>query len=180
MLPLEDCLGAAQECNAPMVSICGGEPLIYPHIEALVNGLLDQGRIVYVCTNAMFMRKKMREWMASEFRKPVGPTKELERKLDQLVSEGLVSQKEAEKIRDPNSKIPAVMIAPSTWLIKKGGKLEIISTPNQDSPLMDGNAPVLGVDVWEHAYYLHYQNRRPDYIKAWWNVVNWDEVAKNY
>jgi superoxide dismutase, Fe-Mn family len=67
------------------------------------------------------------------------------------------------------------------WLIKnKSGKLEVISTPNQDSPLMDGNMPVLGVDVWEHAYYLNYQNRRPDYIKAWWNVVNWDEVAKNY
>ncbi len=67
------------------------------------------------------------------------------------------------------------------WLIKnKSGKLEIISTPNQDSPLMDGNTPILGVDVWEHAYYLNYQNRRPDYLKAWWNVVNWDEVAKNY
>ncbi|PYI42532.1 MAG: superoxide dismutase [Verrucomicrobia bacterium] len=67
------------------------------------------------------------------------------------------------------------------WLIKnKSGKLEIISTPNQDSPLMDGNTPILGVDVWEHAYYLKYQNRRPDYLKAWWNVVNWDAVAKNY
>ena len=67
------------------------------------------------------------------------------------------------------------------WLIKnKNGKLEIISTPNQDSPLMDGNTPILGVDVWEHAYYLKYQNRRPDYIKAWWNVVNWDAVANNY
>ena len=65
MLPLEDCLAAAKECNAPMVSICGGEPLIYPQIEALVGGLLDQGRIVYICTNAMFMRKKMREWLAS-------------------------------------------------------------------------------------------------------------------
>lgn len=116
MMPLEDCLGAAQECNAPMVSICGGEPLIYPHIEALVNGLLEQGRIVYVCTNAMFMRKKMREWMASEFRRPGGPTKELKRKLDQLVSESLVSQKDAEKVRDPNSKISAVTVAPSKWM----------------------------------------------------------------
>jgi len=59
-------------------------------------------------------------------------------------------------------------------------KIEIVSTPNQDSPLMDGNSPILGVDVWEHAYYLKYQNRRPDYLKAWWNVVNWDAVAKNY
>ncbi len=67
------------------------------------------------------------------------------------------------------------------WLIKnKGGKLEVTSTANQDSPLMDGNKPVLGVDVWEHAYYLKYQNRRPDYLKAWWNTVNWDEVAKRY
>jgi len=67
------------------------------------------------------------------------------------------------------------------WLIKnKSGKLEIVSTPNQDSPLMDGTAPILGVDVWEHAYYLKYQNRRADYLKAWWNVVNWDMVARNY
>jgi Fe-Mn family superoxide dismutase len=67
------------------------------------------------------------------------------------------------------------------WLIKnKGGKLEVVSTANQDSPLMDGNTPVLGVDVWEHAYYLNYQNRRPDYLKAWWNTVNWAEVSKRY
>src|SRR3569832_551096 len=67
VMPLADCLGAAQECGAPMVSICGGEPHIYPEIETLVNGLLAQKRIVYVCTNAMFMRKKMRAYLASLF-----------------------------------------------------------------------------------------------------------------
>ena len=67
------------------------------------------------------------------------------------------------------------------WLVVKDGKLAVLSTPNQDNPLMDGSGtPILGLDVWEHAYYLHYQNRRPDYIAAWWNTVNWDEVAKLY
>jgi Fe-Mn family superoxide dismutase len=64
------------------------------------------------------------------------------------------------------------------WVIEHGGKLAIESTANQDSPLMEGKKPVLGIDVWEHAYYLKYQNRRPDYISAWWNVVNWNEVNK--
>ncbi len=66
------------------------------------------------------------------------------------------------------------------WLVVKDGKLAVTSTPNQDSPIMDGQTPLLGLDVWEHAYYLKYQNRRPDYIAAFWNVVNWDEVAKRY
>ncbi len=66
------------------------------------------------------------------------------------------------------------------WLLKSGGKLEITSTANQDSPLMEGKNPVLGVDVWEHAYYLKYQNRRPDYLAAWWTVVNWPEVEKRF
>ena len=66
------------------------------------------------------------------------------------------------------------------WLVKGGGKVEIISTPNQDSPVMEGKSPILGVDVWEHAYYLKYQNRRPDYLAAWWNVVNWDAIEKRF
>src|SRR5437899_3425182 len=103
IMPLEACLEAAAECHAPMVSICGGEPLIYPQIEALVKGLLEQKRIVYICTNAMFMRKKMREWLTEEMgkaaatdakRRPgfqTGKRKELEEKLQRLLALGLGS-----------------------------------------------------------------------------------------
>ncbi|SFA96043.1 MULTISPECIES: superoxide dismutase [unclassified Bacillus (in: firmicutes)] len=66
------------------------------------------------------------------------------------------------------------------WLVVNNGELEVTSTPNQDSPLMEGKTPVLGLDVWEHAYYLNYQNRRPEYINSFWNVINWDAVAERY
>ncbi len=66
------------------------------------------------------------------------------------------------------------------WLVWSGGKLQVISTANQDSPYMEGQVPILGVDVWEHAYYLKYQNKRADYLDAWWNVVNWNAVAKRF
>jgi superoxide dismutase, Fe-Mn family len=67
-----------------------------------------------------------------------------------------------------------------TWLVHDGTGLAVRSTPNQDSPLLDTAEPLLGIDVWEHAYYLNYQNRRPDYLEAWWNVVNWPEVARRF
>jgi superoxide dismutase, Fe-Mn family len=67
-----------------------------------------------------------------------------------------------------------------SWLVLDGGSLAVTSTPNQDSPVSEGKTPLLGIDVWEHAYYLKYQNRRPDYLAAWWDVVNWDAVAQRY
>jgi len=66
------------------------------------------------------------------------------------------------------------------WLVKKGNNLDIVSTANQDSPILDGQSPVMGLDVWEHAYYLKYQNRRAEYVAAWWNTVNWREVEKRF
>jgi hopanoid biosynthesis associated radical SAM protein HpnH len=109
MMSLEDCLGSAVECDAPMVSICGGEPLIYPKIEELIDGLLQQGRIVYVCTNGVFMRKKMRDYLAKDF------TPAREPLVAQLLEEKLITDKDAEAIRagKTNSK---VVIAPSTWM----------------------------------------------------------------
>src|SRR5712672_139469 len=93
MMSLEDCLESARECDAPMVSICGGEPLIYPKIEELVVGLLEDGRIVYICTNGMFMRKKMRDYLASNYSAALEPT------LSKLLTEKLISDKDAETIR---------------------------------------------------------------------------------
>jgi len=113
ILPLEDCLNAAAECDAPMISICGGEPLIYPQIEALVGGLLDQKRIVYICTNAMFMRKKMREFLAAEFSKNPAT---VEAKMQVLQSEELLTAKDADDIRKGPKDASKPVIAPSTWM----------------------------------------------------------------
>lgn len=113
LLPLEDCLSAANECDAPMVSICGGEPLIYPQIEALVGGLLAQKRIVYICTNAMFMRKKMRDFLASRFSKNAA---DVEAKLQILQSEELITAKDADEIRKGPKDAAKPVIAPSAWM----------------------------------------------------------------
>ncbi len=113
MMSLEDCLGAAVECNAPMVSICGGEPLIYPHIEALVKGLLEQKRIVYICTNAMFMRKKMREWLASRLS---AQSEFVEQKISELLAAGLLTEKDTAEIRKGPKDAAKATIAPSRWM----------------------------------------------------------------
>lgn len=112
IMPLEDCLGAAEECNAPMISICGGEPLIYPQIEALIEGLLAQGRIVYICTNATQMRKKMREYLASKW--PFDPDW-VEAKLQVLISEELVSPKDADEVRKGPKDATKPVIAPNAY-----------------------------------------------------------------
>jgi MoaA/NifB/PqqE/SkfB family radical SAM enzyme len=111
MMSLEDCLGSAAECDAPMVSICGGEPLIYPKIEELVAGLLGQGRIVYVCTNGMFMRKKMKDYLAAAY------TPAFEPKLRRLVAEKLISDKDAGQIRQPKDGARGkAVIHPTKWM----------------------------------------------------------------
>src|SRR2546430_4041883 len=111
MVPLKKCLAAAVDCDAPMVSICGGEPLIYPKIEELVAGLREQGRIIYICTNGMFMRKKMRDYMAADY------SPEMETKLQALLKAELVTEKEAEVIRKSDAAARSkVVIRPSQWM----------------------------------------------------------------
>ncbi len=111
MVPLEKCLQAATDCDAPMVSICGGEPLIYPKIEELFAGLLEQKRIIYICTNGMFMRKKMRDYMAADY------STEMETKLHALQKAELVTEKEAEVIRKSDAAARSkVVIRPSQWM----------------------------------------------------------------
>ena len=120
MMSLDECLGAATECDAPMISICGGEPLIYPHIEQLIEGLLEQGRIVYICTNATAMRKKMRDYLAAEWVRATDVSlkrrAELDHHLQVLASEGLLSPKEAEEIRKGPKNAGKPVIAPSSYM----------------------------------------------------------------
>ena len=111
MVPLEQCLAAAVDCDAPMVSICGGEPLIYPKIEELIVGLREQGRVIYVCTNGVFMRKKMREYMAAHW------SPKMEAKLAALEKENLITPKEAEAIRSSDEKArQKITIKPTKWM----------------------------------------------------------------
>jgi len=111
MVPLEKCLAVAEECNAPMVSVCGGEPLIYPKIEELVNGLLAQHRVIYICTNGVFMRKKMRDYLAAVYTPAMADT------LTRLLAEKLITEKEADAIRqaDDAAKQKSV-IRPTKWM----------------------------------------------------------------
>ena len=111
MVPLEKCLAVAEECEAPMVSICGGEPLIYPKIEELVAGLREQGRVIYICTNGVFMRKKMRDYLAAIYSPELEPT------LTKLLDGKLISEKEAQTIRKSDAAAKAkVVIRPSKWM----------------------------------------------------------------
>lgn len=118
VMPLEDCLSAAQECNAPMISICGGEPLIYPHIEELVAGLLEQKRIVYICTNGVFMRKKMRDFLAQEWIVDASKRPQISSWLQVLLSEELITADQVREIENPKSENPASKpaIRPSAWM----------------------------------------------------------------
>src|SRR5664280_2005585 len=111
MVPLEKCLAVAMECDAPMVSICGGEPLIYPKIEELVAGLREQGRVIYICTNGVFMRKKMKDYLAAIYSPAIEP------KLEKLLDQKLISDKDAETIRKSDAAARSkVVIRPTKWL----------------------------------------------------------------
>jgi len=111
MVPLEKCLAVAEECEAPMVSICGGEPLIYPQIEELVDGLLRQHRVIYICTNGVFMRKKLKDYLAAVYSPAIEP------KLKKLLHAKLISEKDAETIRNPDKAArKKVVIRPTRWL----------------------------------------------------------------
>jgi len=119
VMPLADCLAAAEECEAPMVSICGGEPLIYPHIEALVQGLLAQRRIVYICTNGVFMRKKMRDYLAAAYAGVATglPSRSaVEALLQVLLSEELITAPQVDEIRTPKTPPKSAVIAPTQWM----------------------------------------------------------------
>src|SRR5260370_11127222 len=113
VMALEDCLSAAAECDAPMVSICGGEPLIYPHIETLVKDLREQGRIVYICTNAMFMRRKMRDYLAVEFYLHPDETEPL---LQPRLDERLITPAETEQVNQCPIDSKKPVISPSKWM----------------------------------------------------------------
>ena len=116
IVSLEKCLAVAEECNAPMVSVCGGEPLIYPKIEELVEGLLKQNRIVYICTNGILMRKKMKDYLAAELRNADrGMRIKLESQIEQLLANKLISEQDAATIRNPQSPIRNSVIRPSKW-----------------------------------------------------------------
>lgn len=131
--------------------------------DALRQGIINQGGGVY--NHNLFW-----EEMA-----PAGETAPSSELKDQLAH----AFGSFEAFQDQFSKAAAAVFGSGwAWLVKEGDTLSIVSTPNQGNPISDGKTPVLGLDVWEHAYYLHYQNRRPEYIKAWWNVVNWDVVSK--
>src|SRR5207245_9868500 len=113
MMSLEDCLGAAEECGAPIVSVCGGELLIYPQIEALVKGLLEQARIVYICTNAMFMRKKMREWLTARLSSQPNFCEE---KIVALLGAGLLTETDAAEIRKGRQDPAKTTTGQSAWM----------------------------------------------------------------
>ena len=137
MVPLEKCLAVAEECDAPMVSICGGEPLIYPKIEELVNGILQQGRIVYICTNGMFMRKKMRDYLAAIY-DPSNPSQES--RLKRLLAEKLISDKDAETIRNSDEAAKKKAVIGPTQLSSRA-RMKLSPVPVMTITRLSGSLP---------------------------------------